>query len=144
MAHYITKQIFEIFEEFEKQTTKAKRKEVLLKYGDVAALRDVLRGTFDDSIQFLLPEGTPPYTPNKDESTPSTLLRKNKDFGYFVKGGPGTNMLAFKRESLFIRLLESIHPKDALIVLSMVNKTSPVKYLTKNLVQETFPNLIQK
>lgn len=144
MAYHTTKEIFEIFEEFEQQSTKAKRKEVLLKYENVTALKDVLRGTFDDSLQFLLPEGKPPFTPNRPESVPSSLLRKNKDFAYFVKGGPGTNMPAFKRETLFIRLLESIHPADAEVVLSMVNKTSPVKYLTKKLVQEAFPNLIQK
>lgn len=144
MAYHRTKEIFEIFEEFEQQSTKAKRKEVLLKYENVTALKDVLRGTFDDSLQFLLPEGKPPFTPNLPESVPSSLLRKNKDFAYFVKGGPGTNMPAYKRETLFIRLLESIHPADAEVVLSMVNKTSPVKYLTKKLVQEAFPNLIQK
>ena len=139
-----TPDIFEIFEEFGKQTTKTKRKDVLLKYQNVAALTDVLRGTFDDTLQFILPAGTPPYTPNKPESTPSTLLRLHKEFGYYVKGGPGERMQAYKRENKFIRLLESIHPKDAEIVLSMVNKNSPVKYLTKKLVEETFPNLIQK
>lgn len=139
-----TPDIFEIFEEFGKQKTKQTRKDVLLKNQNIAALKDVLRGTFDESLQFILPEGTPPYTPNKPESTPSTLLRLHKEFGYYVKGGPGERMQAYKRENKFIRLLESIHPKDAEIVLSMVNKNSPVKYLTKKLVEETFPNLIQK
>ena len=144
MNNIRTPDIFEIFEEFGKQSTKTKRKDVLLKYQNVNALKDVLRGTFDESLQFTLPDGTPPYTPNKPESTPSTLLRLHKEFGYYVKGGPGDRMQAYKREGKFIRLLESIHPKDAEIVLSMVSKQSPVKYLTKKLVQETFPNLIQK
>lgn len=139
-----TPDIFEIIEEFGKQTTKQKRKDVLLKYQNVNALTDVLRGTFDDSLQFVLPSGTPPYTPNKPESTPSSLHRVHKEFGYFVKGGPGMRMERYRLEGKFIRLLESIHPKDAVIVLSMVAKTSPVKYLTKKLVQETFPKLIQK
>lgn len=143
MAHVIVKDVFEILEEFSKETTKAKRKEVLLKYENVTALKDVLRGTFDDSLEFLLPEGKPPYVPNSPESVPSTLLKQHKQFGYFVRGGPGTDMPAYKRESLFIRLLEAIHPEDALIVLSMVNKKSPVKYLTKALVKEAFPNLIK-
>lgn len=143
MAYVITKEIFEIFDEFSKQTNKSGRKEVLLKYKDVAALTDVLRGTFDDSLQFLLPEGKPPYTPNIPESVPSTLRKQHKQFGYFVKGGPGTDMPSYKREALFIRLLESIHPADAEIVLSMVSKTSPVKNLTKKLVQEAFPNLLK-
>lgn len=143
MVHVIVKDVFEILEEFSKETTKAKRKEVLLKYENVTALKDVLRGTFDDSLEFLLPEGKPPYVPNSPESVPSTLLKQHKQFGYFVRGGPGTDMPAYKRESLFIRLLEAIHPEDALIVLSMVNKKSPVKYLTKALVKEAFPNLIK-
>jgi hypothetical protein len=116
---------------------------VLLKYQNVTALTDVLRGTFDDSIVFLLPEGTPPYTPNKPESVPSTLRKQHKQFGNFVKGGNGDRLPAYKREALFIRMLETIHPKDADIVLSMVAKKSPVKYLTKKLVQEVFPNLIR-
>jgi len=143
MAYPITKEIFEIFFEFAEQKTKAKRKEVLLKYADVPALKDVLRGTFDDSLQFTLPEGTPPYNPNRPESVPSTLLKKHRDFGYFVKGGPGDSMPRYKVENLFINMLESIHPEDALIVLSMVNKKSPVKNLTKKLTEETFPNLIR-
>lgn len=143
MAHVISKEIFEILDEFSKQSTKSDRKDVLLKYKDVSALTDVLRGTFDDSLQFLLPEGKPPYTPNTPESVPSTLRKQHKQFGYFVKGGPGTNMPAYKREMLFIRLLEAIHPRDAEIVLSMVSKQAPVKYLTKKLVQEAFPNLIK-
>lgn len=135
-------EIFEILEEFGKQTTKAKRIEVLKKYENVPAFKDVLRGTFDDSLEFLLPEGKPPYTPNIPESVPSTLLKKHKEFGYFVKGG--VDQPQYKRENIFIRMLESIHPQDAEVVLSMVAKKSPVKYLTKNLIEETFPNLIVK
>jgi hypothetical protein len=40
--------------------------------------------------------------------------------------------------------LESIHPQDAVIVLSMVNKEPPVKFLTKKLTEEIFPTLIVK
>lgn len=142
MAHTITKDVFEILNEFSKQTTKKGRLEVLQKYQS-AALRDVLRGTFDDALQFTLPEGTPPYTPNRPESTPGSLHREHKKFGYFVKGGPGDRLNKIKRESMFINLLESIHPEDALIVLAMVAKKSPVKFLTKKLVQEAFPTLIK-
>jgi len=143
MAHTIKKDVFEIFNEFSKQTTKKGRLEVLNTYSKVPALTDILRGTFDDALQFTLPEGTPPYTPNKPESTPSNLLREHKKFGYFVKGGPGDRLNKIKRETMFIRLLESIHPQDAELVLAMVAKKSPVKFLTKKLVQEAFPNLIK-
>ena len=112
-------------------------------YSDVPAFKDILRGMFDDTLEFLLPEGKPPYTPNIPESVPSTLLKKHRDFGYFVKGGPGRDLPAYKRERMFIELLESVHPDDALLVLAMVGKKPPFKGLTKKLVKEAFPNLIQ-
>jgi hypothetical protein len=143
MAYTITKEVFEILDEFEKAKNKAERKAVLLKY-DSPALRDILRGTFDDALQFTLPEGKPPYTPNLPESVPSTLLKMHKTFGMFVRGGPGDQLPRYKVENKFINLLESIHPQDAEIVLSMVAKQSPVKYLTKKLVEEAFPNLITR
>lgn len=137
-------QVFEMFEEVSKTKTKSERIKVLLKYKDVPAFKDILRGTFDDSLVFLLPEGKPPYTPNIPESVPSSLLKKHRDFGYFVQGGPGTNLPSFRREKMFIDLLESVHPADAELVLSMVAKKTPVKGLTKKNVQEAFPNLIQQ
>jgi hypothetical protein len=142
MAYNPKKEVFEILDEFEKQPNKSKRKELLLQHSDNNALRDVLRGTFDESLEWNLPEGRPPYTANIPESVPSTLLREHRQFGYFVKGAKGDPLPAYKRENMFIRLLESIHPADAEIVLSMVTKKSPVKFLTKKLVQEAFPNLI--
>jgi len=59
-----------------------------------------------------------------------------------VKGARADSMPAWKRERMFIQMLESIHPADAELVLSMVEKKSPVKFLTKKLVQEAFPKLI--
>ena len=136
------REVFEILEEFEKATNKSQRKEVLLKYSDVTALLDILRGTFDDALEFNLPKGRPPYTPNLPESVPSSLHKKHRDFGLFVKGAVADSTPAWKRERKFIEILESIHPADAELVLSMVEKKSPVKFLTKKLVQEAFPTLI--
>lgn len=143
MAYTNTKQVFEIFEEFEMAKSRPKRKEVLLKYSDCIAFKDVLRGTFDESLEFNLPKGRPPFAANRPESVPSSLLKQHKQFGYFVKGIKGESIPDYKRENMFIRLLESVHPADAELVLSMVEKKSPVKFLTKKLVQEAFPKLIQ-
>jgi len=98
------KQVFEVFEELELQSNKSKRKAVLEKHKDMPALRDVLRGMFDDTLVFLLPEGTPPYTPNRPESAPSTLLRKHRDFGWFVKGGPGTSLALIQERTKVYRV----------------------------------------
>lgn len=80
-------QVFEIFQKIELETSHPKRLKLMQQYSDVPTFKDILRGMFDDTLEFLLPEGKPPYTPNIPESIPSTLLKKHRDFGYFVRGG---------------------------------------------------------
>lgn len=134
--------IHEVIENVSKKKTKDEKIE-LLKQHESWALKDVLRGTYDSSIEWNMPKGNPPFTKNQEHNAPSNLLRENTKFKYFVKGGPGDKMPKFKREKIFIGLLESIHPKDAEIVVGMINKSLPVKGITKNLVKEAFPNLIK-
>lgn len=138
-----TLEVFEIFEEFDKAKTRADRLSVLKKYGHVDAFKDILRGTFDGTLEFLLPAGTPPFTLNNEQSVPASLLKKHKQFGYFVKGAKANDIPAFKREQKYIHMLESIHPKDVPLVLGMVSKKLPVKSLTKKLVMEALPDLIR-
>lgn len=138
------REVFEIIEEFKQAKSKKARIETLQKYSDVWALKDLLRGTFDESLQFSLPEGAPPYTENRPESTPSTLLKKHKEFGIFITGGSGDRLPSFKREQRFVQLLESIHPQDAKLVLGMKEGDIDVKFLTKKLVEEAFPGLLAK
>lgn len=134
--------IYEILEAASKARLKADKIKVL-KDHDSWALRDVLRATYDLKIEFLIPDGEPPYTPNKPESVPSNLLRKNVDFKYIVKGGIREDMPAFKREKIYIGLLESIHPKDAKVVINMVNRKRPAPGITENIVKEAFPSLFK-
>lgn len=137
-------EVYEVLEKVTKAKTKKERVEIL-KANEAISLRDVLRGTFDESIQWNLPEGEPPYTPNKPESTPSTLHRQHRNFKYFVKGlRESENLNKIKRERMFIEMLEAVHPQDAELLLCMVNKKPLVKGLTKKLVQEVFPDLIRK
>lgn len=136
-------EVYEILEKVENAKTK-QDKIAVLQANDVMPLLDVLRGTFDETIQWNLPDGTPPYTPNNEESYPSSLLRQHRNFKYFVKGLRESSRLnPIRRERMFIDILEAIHPKDAELLVSMINKKSPVKGLTKSLVKEAFPQLIR-
>jgi|TARA_B110000908_G_C10253297_1_gene453588 hypothetical protein len=135
------KLIYETLDAVSKASKKADKIEIL-RGNDSWALKDVLRATYDESIQFWLPPGEVPYTPNREGSIPSNLLKLNTKFKYFCKGGPADRMLGSKRESIFIDLLESIHPKDAVVCTKMINKESLGKGITKKLVQEAFPGLI--
>lgn len=134
-------EIYEIFEKVAKAKKKADKVKVLQE-NDSIALRDVLQGTFDSRVVWLLPEGKPPYTPSKEETTPSTLLRQNKMFTYFVKGGKGDNLVPVKRENIFIGMLEGIHPKDAEIMLDYVIAKKAPPGITKALVNTAFEGLI--
>lgn len=141
MSYYTRLRIHEVFEKFE--TLKTREEKISwLKQNESAALLDMLRCVFDDRIKFLLPEGTPPYNPADESSVPSNLMRQHLKLTYFVKGGKGDQIVPFKRERIFLDVLESIHPKDALVLLSAKDKKPPVKGLTKKLVQETFPGLV--
>ncbi len=132
--------IYEILEAAGKARSKAEKIKIL-KDHDSWALRDVLRASYDLKVEFLIPDGEPPYTPNKPESIPSNLLRKNVDFKYIVKGGIREDMPSFKREKIYIGLLESIHPEDAKVVINMVNRKKPGNGITEKVVKEAFPNL---
>jgi len=142
MAITNPKYVFEVIE-LVSQAKKKEDKIFLLKKHVTPALRDVLKGTYDDAIVWNLPPGRPPYEPAEEHNAPSNLKKQNIQFKYFVQNGPGKDMIPLKRETMFIRLIESIHPKDAELVLNMINKQKIIG-VSKALVQETFPGLISK
>ena len=132
-----------VHEVIEKAAKAKKKKDKIdiLRQHESWALKDILRGTYDSTVNWLLPAGEPPYTPNDGHNAPSNLLRRNTDFKYFVKGGPGTKMPPYKRESIFIGLIESVDPQDARLVISMIKKEK-LSGITRNVVEEAFPGLL--
>jgi hypothetical protein len=118
----------------------------ILRDNNTLSLRNVLKGAFDDSIQFLLPEGAPPYREAAQETSPSTLKKQSSKFKYFVKGGPGESIAKLRVESMFVKLLESIPPSEAKVVILMKDKTltSAFRGINKRIVEEAFPGLIAK
>ena len=137
--------IHEILEKVAEAPTRKEKSDLLLKH-NCLALRDVLRGAFDDSIEFLLPKGTPPYEADDAPHgyTRSSLMQQTKKFKYFVKGGPGERLQGPRRERMFIEILEGIHPQEAELIILMKDKKLDGVYkgLTKKLVKDTWPRLI--
>lgn len=109
-------------------------------------LRNILKGSFDDSVEFNLPKGRPPY--RKDDAPkgfePSNLHRISRRFKYFIKGGIGDQMSIVRREKMFIDCLESLYPDEAELMLAMKDKTLKGMYkgITEKLVIAAFPTLI--
>jgi len=108
-----------------------------------SSFTDYLRCVFDDRVEFMLPDGKPPYRPADPSLVPSTWHKKHMNLKYFIKVGVTDSVSQVKRERMFIELLESIHPEDAVIVCKMIEKKTTVKKLTKELVNKVFPNLCE-
>jgi len=110
-------------------------------------LRTILKGAFDPTLQFNLPEGVPPY--RKDDAPkgfePSNLYIVSRKFKYFNKGGIGDQIEPARREKMFIDCLESLHPDEAELVILMKEKKLAGKYkgITKSLVVAAFPSIIE-
>jgi hypothetical protein len=93
---------------------------------------------FDPKVLFDLPEGDPPYKPQPKESDLQNYLYHDfRRIKYFIKG-QYENIKPIKRETMFIEFLESMDPDDALMMLSIKNKKSPYKGITKALIKKTF------
>ena len=138
---YLMKLVHEVLEEVSKKKSK-KDKVAILKENETWALKDVIRGSMDPTVKWHLPGGTPPYTAAEEHNCPANLHRENVKFAYLVKGGKGEELPAFKRENIFIGMLEGVHPKDAELLVAMINKETP-KGLTKAVVEEAFPGLLK-
>ena len=67
---------------------KPKKLEVLRRY-DTNELRSFLKGAFDPTLVWLLPEGRPPYTPNEAPmgTEHSWLKQEVKRMFHFLQGG---------------------------------------------------------
>ena len=121
---------------------KTKEKKVaILKEHDCDPLRMVIKSSFDPKIEWLIPEGEVPFKPNEaEEGTEHTVLRREARKLYrFVKGGDST-LAGFKRENMFIQLLEGLHISEAKVVIDAKDKKLHQTYkgLSTTVVKEAF------
>ena len=59
----------------------------------------------------------------------------------YIEGGHD-GLTQLRRESLFISMLESLHPKEAMVVIQVKDKKLKYRGLTYKLVKETFPEIL--
>ena len=162
---------FEVFDLVSRQRSKAKKIEALKKHEDLS-LKIVLIWNFDESVVSMLPDGEVPYagfdetnsysgTLTKkmdlevrnmhetgsfslgaaDQQGHTTIRREAKHFYHFVQGGnPAMNMI--RRETMFINILEGLHPLEAEIVtLCKDKRLGEVYKITKDVVAEAYPDI---
>jgi hypothetical protein len=153
-----------------KQKSNAKKVEVLQKYED-PSIKTVLIWNFDESIISLLPTGEVPYASTGEQTSYSgTLSGKIEDavskmqeldtnslgsmdqgkssirkeyhmFYNFVKGG-NDDLSSLRRETMFINILQGLHPLEAEILCLVKDKKLQTKYkITLENVKEAYPDI---
>ena len=132
----------EVLELASKQKTKAKKIEILQEY-ESDALKSILIWNFDQTVISLIPEGAVPYTKNEvPVGTDHTSLRREwKNLYHFVKGG-NDKISAIRRETMFIQMLEGLHPEESEIVCLVKDKALEDKYnITYDVVRKAYPDI---
>ncbi len=130
----------EILQKVSSAKTKKEKIDLLKEYNS-QGLRSLLIINFDDSLEFLLPEGEVPFTPNDAPAgTEHTrLTQEYRGLYRFFKGGD-SSIKGMRREQLFVQLLEGLHADEANMLVSACNKDLQSKYrITKAVVAEAFP-----
>ena len=160
--------IFEVLNLVVKQKINEKKIEVLKRYED-PSLKAIFIWNFDESIVSLLPEGEVPFFGDNVLKTStiterigdavssmkggssdslgtidekhSTIRREYKKFYNFIKGG-NDSLNSIRRETIFINLLEGVHPLEAEILCLVKDKKLQTKYkITKEIVSEAYPDI---
>ena len=158
---------FEVLSLASKQRSNAKKVEVLRKY-EHNSIKAIFIWNYDDSSISLIPPGEVPYSSLKDEQNSSgtlstkigqqtstmqfnntvnankgftTLRREWTKLYNFVKGG-NDKLNGLRRETMFIQILEGLHPLDAEILCLVKDKKLYDKYkITKENVSEAYPDI---
>tara|TARA_B100000686_G_C16674757_1_gene908527 strand:- start:590 stop:1063 length:474 start_codon:yes stop_codon:yes gene_type:complete len=132
----------EILELVSKQRSIAKKVAVLQEY-ECLALKSLLIWNFDDTVISVVPEGEVPYEKNDvPVGTDHTSLRKEwKNLYHFVKGG-NDSLSTVRRETMFIQMLEGLHPYEADVVCLVKDKALASKYkLTREIVEQAYKDI---
>ena len=161
---------FEVLQLVSKQRSNAKKVELLRKY-DHPSLKTIFIWNFDESIISMLPDGEVPYASvGEQNSFSGTISEKIEDavskmgeiksnslgsqdqgfssirkeyakFYNFVKGG-NDGLSSLRRETMFINILQGLHPLEAEILCLVKDKKLDTKYkITKEIVSEAFPDV---
>ena len=133
-----------LFSEVLDRVHKAKTKDQkvkILRDNNTPALRSVLKASFDPNIAWVLPEGDVPYRKNDAPigTEHTTLATESRKLFHFIKGGDGTTP-AWKKEQMFVQLLEGLHETEAALLVQTKDKKLHQIYkgLSTNVVCEAF------
>ena len=109
--------VFEVLNLVCSQKTKEKKIEILKEYED-PSLKAIFIWNYDKSVQSAIPEGPVPYKENEvPVGTDHTSLRREyRNLYHFINGG-NDKLSSLRRETMFIQMLEGLHPQKQRLFL---------------------------
>ena len=130
----------EILDKVHKAKTKEAKVEILKKF-DNQSLRMVIKSSFDPKIVWELPEGDVPFKPNDAPAgTEHTRLASEaKKLYHYIKGADNDTP-KYKKELMFVQLLEGLHETEAKLIVNAKDKKLHQVYkgLSKEVVKEAY------
>ena len=130
----------EILDKVAKAKTK-KEKVELLRQHNSNALRMVLKSSFDPTVEWDLPEGDVPFQANEapEGTEHNMLVHEARTLYHFIKGGNDALPL-FKKENMFIQMLEGLHHSEADLIIAAKDKKLHKAYkgLSEHVVKDAF------
>ena len=161
---------FEVLQLASKQRSKAKKAEVLKKY-EHPSLKALFIWNFDESLVSALPAGEVPYASVGEQNSfsgtvtgnindavgmmselgsnslgsqdqgRSSIRKEYQKFYNFIRGG-NDSLSSLHRETMFINLLQGLHPLEAEIVCLVKDKKLEDKYkITKEIVSQAYSDI---
>jgi hypothetical protein len=162
--------VFEILNVVCKQRTSAKKIEALKKY-EHPSLKTLFIWNFDDSVISALPPGDVPYAGLDEQNSfsgtlgekigdavskmeeigsnslgsqdqgRSSIRKEYQRFYNFVKGG-NDGLSSLRRETMFINVLQGLHPLEAEILILVKDKKLQTKYkITQDVISLAYPDI---
>lgn len=136
--------IGEIVESIEKAKTKEDKIRIL-RENNSECLRTLLVIIYDKELyEWLIPTEIPPYIESVHLDSQGMLYRNYKKVLYLIKGYSGPDLQQYRREKIFIEMLEMIDAKDAKFMTINVLQQKPIKGLTAEMINEAMGNIITK
>lgn len=161
---------FEVLAVVSKQRTNARKIEALKKF-EHPSLKALFIWNFDETVISMLPEGEVPYASVGEQNSfsgtisgkindavnkmaelnssslgasdqgKSSIRKEYERFYNFVKGG-NDGLSSLRRETMFINVLQGLHPLEAEILCLVKDKKLQSKYkITKDIVSEAYPDI---
>ena len=115
-------------------------KSIILQTNDTLMLRQLLMAALDPSLKFDVE--IPAYRENKetDGYSSNNLYVEHRRLYIFLDSYK--NVTPQRKKTLLVQVLESIDVSDAAALCDVINKNLGKYGLTKEIVNEAFPNLI--